>query len=224
MKFRNPVSPVSFVPTVLAALLFAAAQACAAPPSAPSEAETEARLNRVMADAKARESAAAAGKRATFLCVHCHGENGVSPLDYVPNLAGQNPVYLLTQIEKFGDGRRKDEFMSGLVKVLKPEDRFNIAVYFATQPVSVPPSKDAHLEQIGAKHFARACVGCHGAQARGTREVARLAGQQPVYVRNALRGYRQAAGVRSDPRMTGVAKKLSDPDIAALAAFLSTLP
>jgi cytochrome c553 len=56
-------------------------------------------------------------------------------LDHVPNLAGQHAFYLLTQIDKFGDGRRKDEFMSGLVKVLKPEDRSNIAVLYATQEV-----------------------------------------------------------------------------------------
>lgn len=217
MKFRISVS------AVLAALLLAATPVGAAPPVTPVPADREARLANVMADAKAREVAAAAGKRAAFLCVHCHGENGVSALDYVPNLAGQNPIYLLNQIDKFGDGRRKDEFMSGLVKVLKPEDRFNMAIFYASQTVTVPPAKDPYLAQAGAKHFARACAGCHGAQARGSKEVARLAGQQPVYIRNALQGYRQGSGLRSDPRMTGVAKSLSDPDISALAAYLSSL-
>lgn len=218
MKIRNPLPPV------LAALLCIASQAWAAPSAPPSAAETEAHLNSVMADARARETASVAGRRAAFLCVHCHGENGTSSLDHVPNLAGQNPVYLLKQIDKFGDGRRKDEFMSGLVKVLKPEDRFNMAVFYANQTVKAAPSKDARLEQAGGKHFARACVGCHGAQARGSKEVARLAGQQPGYVKLALAGYRQATGLRSDPRMTGVARKLSDPEITALAAYLSTLP
>lgn len=203
---------------VLAVLILAAGGVSAAPPV-----PVETRLNSVMADAKAREAAAAAGRRAAFLCVHCHGENGVSALDYVPNLAGQNPVYLLNQIEKFGDGRRNDEFMSGLVKVLKPEDRFNMAVYFASQRVRPSPAKDAQLEQAGARHFVRACVGCHGAGAKGSREVARLAGQQAGYLKNALRDYRQGAGVRTDIRMTGVAKKLSDAEIDALVAYLSTL-
>lgn len=181
------------------------------------------RLAAVMADPKARGEAATAGKRAAFLCVHCHGEDGNSPLNYVPNLAGQNPAYLLNQIEKFGDGRRKDEFMSGLVKMLKPEDRFNMAVFYASQAVKPAPSRDARLEQAGARHFARACAGCHGATAQGSREVARLAGQQPVYLRNALAGYRKGGGIRSDNRMTGVARTLSDQDMAALAAYLSVL-
>ncbi len=186
--------------------------------------EVETRLNRVLADAKALEAAVAAGKRAAFLCVHCHGEDGNSPLNYVPNLAGQNPVYLLAQIDKFGDGRRQDEFMSGLVKVLKPEDRFNMAVFYSVQPVRPTPGKDARLEQQGRAHYARACVGCHGAKARGSREIARLAGQQPVYIRNALIGYRAGSGLRSDHRMTSVSRKLSDPEISALAAYLSAMP
>lgn len=191
--------------------------------AAPAGLAMDQRLAAVMADPKARAEAAAAGKRAAFLCVHCHGEDGNSPLNYVPNLAGQNPGYLLNQIDKFGDGRRQDEFMSGLVKMLKPEDRFQMAVFYASQPVRASASKDARLEQMGAKHFARACAGCHGPTARGSREVARLAGQQPVYLKNALEGYRRGGGLRSDVRMTGVAKKLSDPDIAALAAYLSVL-
>ena len=215
MSVRSRIVPfllVFFTP-------FASGGAVAAPQGVPPAQ----RLAAVMADAKARDVAAAAGKRAAFLCVHCHGEDGNSALNYVPNLAGQNPVYLLNQIDKFGDGRRKDEFMSGLVKVLKPEDRFNIAVFYASQPVRAAPGKDARLEQSGARHFARACVGCHGATARGSQEVARLAGQQPVYLKNALEGYRQGTGTRSDMRMTGVARKLGDAEIAALAAFLSTL-
>jgi cytochrome c553 len=218
MTIRNPLPPV------LATLLCIATHTWAAPSAPIPAAATEARLVSVMADAKARETASQAGRRAAFLCVHCHGENGTSSLDHVPNLAGQNPVYLLNQIDKFGDGRRKDEFMSGLVKVLKPEDRFNMAVFYASQSIKAAPGKDARLEQAGGKHFARACVGCHGAQARGSKEVARLAGQQPGYVKAALNGYRQGSGLRADPRMTGVAKKLSDPEIAALAAYLSTLP
>ena len=205
-------------------LLFAVLLCGQAGAAVESPSSVEVRLTAVMLDAKEREAAALAGKKAAFLCVHCHGENGVSALDHVPNLAGQNPVYLLNQIDKFGDGRRKDEFMTGLVKMLKPEDRFSMAVFYASQPVKPSPSRDVYLEQAGGKHFARACVGCHGAKGHGNREIARLAGQQRGYIRDALKGYRQASGLRADPRMTGVAKGLSDPDISALAAYLAILP
>lgn len=192
-------------------------------PSAPPQ-EIEAKLARVHADPAALKTAVAAGKRAAFFCANCHGEFGISSLENIPNLAGQNAFYLLGQIDKFGDGRRKDDFMSGLVKVLKPEERFNIAVFYASQPVPPTPAKNRAQAAAGGKHFTRACVGCHGAKGYGTREVARLAGQRTGYLVTALSSYRSGKGLRSDPRMTGVAQKLSDAEIAALAAYLGTLP
>lgn len=184
----------------------------------------EVRMARVMGDAKARAEAVQAGKRAAFFCENCHGATGNSPLEHVPNLAGQNPIYLLTQIEKFGDGRRKDEFMGGLVKVIKPEDRFNMAVFYAGQLVEPAPARDSRLIQAGREHYQRACRGCHGVQARGTRDVARLAGQRAGYLVSALSGYRAGTGMRADPRMTSVARKLDDAQIHALAVYLENLP
>jgi len=182
------------------------------------------RISQVMADATLSAKTMQAGKRAAFFCENCHGATGNSPLSHVPNLAGQNPVYLLTQIDKFGDGRRKDQFMSGLVKVLKPDDRFNMAVFYANQPVDPTPVTNAKLFQTGKSHYQRACRGCHGADGKGTKEVARLAGQRGEYLTNALRGYRAATGQRADPRMTSVAKKLDDNQISALVAYLASMP
>lgn len=208
--------------TILTTLALSAGAQTPASPAGASK-DIEERLNRTLTDAKALDKAVAAGRRAAFLCVHCHGEDGNSPLDHVPNLAGQNAAYLLAQIDRFGDGRRQDEFMSGLVKMLKAEDRFNIAVFYAVQPVRPAPAKDARLQEQGRAHYVRACVGCHGAQARGSREVARLAGQQPGYLRLTLAAYRAGSGLRADPRMASVARKLTDPEIAALAAYLSAM-
>jgi cytochrome c553 len=208
------------------ALLTLAASAQAAYvwlPSAPPK-EIEARLARLQSDAVAHKAAIAAGKRAAFFCAHCHGETGISLLENIPNLAGQNAFFLLNQIDMFGDGRRKDDFMSGLVKVLKPDERFNIAVFYAAQPVSPTPAANRAQAVAGGKHYARACVGCHGANGYGTREIARLAGQRPGYLITALTDYRNGTAGRADHRMTGVAQKLSDAEIAALAIYLGTLP
>lgn len=192
-------------------------------PSAPAK-EIEARLVKLSADPVAHKAAIVAGKRAAFFCANCHGETGVSALQHVPNLAGQNAFFLLGQIDKFGDGRRKDDFMSGLVKVLKPEDRFNIAVFYASQSVPARAANNAAQVLAGSKQFARACVGCHGAKGYGTHEIARLAGQQHGYLVTALKNYRSGSGIRADSRMTGVAQKLSDAEIVALASYLGTLP
>jgi cytochrome c553 len=192
-------------------------------PSPPPQ-EIEAKLARVQSDPVQLKAAIAAGKRAAFFCANCHGEFGLSALENIPNLAGQNAFYLLGQIDKFGDGRRKDDFMSGLVKVLKPEERFNIAVFYANQPVPPTPAQNRAQAAAGGKHYARACVGCHGVKGYGTREIARLAGQRSGYLVTALNNYRSGKGLRSDYRMTGVARKLSDPEIQALAAYIGAMP
>ncbi len=181
--------------------------------------EYEARIQQAMADPKTH----AAGKRAAFLCVYCHGEDGSSVQENIPNLAGQNPVYLLTQIQKFGDGRRKDEFMSGLIKALSNEDRVNMAVYFASMRPNTPGSKDAGLIERGRKRFQTTCIGCHGPKAAGNKAVARLAGQRVSYLTLALNNYRDARSPRTDPVMTLVARKLDAADIPAVTAYLSTL-
>lgn len=179
----------------------------------------EARIKQAMNNPKSRE----AGKRAAFLCVYCHGEDGSSVQENIPNLAGQNPVYLLTQIEKFGDGRRKDEFMSGLIKALKVEDRVNMAVYYSTMQPSTTASTDAALVGQGRKRYQATCVGCHGPKAIGNKSTARLAGQRIAYITEALTHYRASKSPRTDPVMTRVARDLAPSDIPAIAAYLSAL-
>ncbi len=192
-------------------------------PSPPAQ-EIEARLARLQTDSAAMKTAISAGKRAAFFCANCHGDAGVSTLEHVPNLAGQNAFYLLAQIDKFGDGRRQDAFMSGLVKVLKPDERFNLAVFYASLPV--PPVAAANKAQAvsGGKHYARACTGCHGPKAHGTRDIARLAGQRHGYLVSTLKSYRDGSRSRADQRMAGSALTLSDADIAALSVYLGSLP
>jgi len=66
------------------------------------------------------------------------------------------------------------------------------------------------------------CIGCHGLVGYQTAfpvvyHVPMISGQAPEYLTKALQAYR--AGERSHPSMTGVAKSLSDQDIADLAAY-----
>ena len=49
-----------------------------------------------------------AGKaKAGEICVACHGANGVSVSDTIPNLAGQRAAYLENQLKAFREGTRK---------------------------------------------------------------------------------------------------------------------
>ncbi|WP_105402557.1 MULTISPECIES: c-type cytochrome [Neorhizobium] len=65
------------------------------------------------------------------------------------------------------------------------------------------------------------CFACHGAEGHPSlADVPIIAGQQPVYLQNTLNAYR--SGLRGGGRaivMREITKRLSDDDIAALAAW-----
>lgn len=64
-------------------------------------------------------------------CVACHGDQGVSPNDLWPNLAGQKKGYLLNQLKEFKSGARKNELMSPIAKMLTDKQMEWLAVYYS---------------------------------------------------------------------------------------------
>ena len=181
------------------------------------------RLNAMAADPVALRQAVDAGKQVTFFCTNCHGEDGVSTIPEVPNLAAQNPAYLLEQIRKFGTGERKNAFMQGLIKVLKDEERLQTAHYYASMPV--PPAKaNPALVARGKELFTKLCVRCHGERAHGGELYPRLAGQQIPYLQVSIQRYRDGTGVRNDKLMTIATSTLKNDDITAIANYLTQLP
>ena len=68
----------------------------------------------------------------------------------------------------------------------------------------------------------RSCVSCHGEDGASTKPYfPNLAGQNEVYLIKMLTDFREKR--RIDPTMNAMASKLSDQDIANLAAFFSSL-
>jgi cytochrome c553 len=187
-------------------------------------------VNEVIQDDARHARAIELGRERTLLCAQCHGEDGNSRTPDVPNVAGQNPTYLLEQVEKFADGRRKNFVMQSLARSFTMEDKVNLAVYFASMPVK-PVSADPLLAREGARIYDTVCQMCHGDDGRGEVGYARLAGQQPLYVANTLKRFRENArkGLteqdmkRHDLRMEQVTQNLSDRDIEALAAYIALL-
>lgn len=201
---------------ILAGLLF----------SVPAFAQSVAhdRMRAFQADPATLDAAVAAGKKAAFFCVNCHGDKGIAKTGDVPNLAGQHPTYLLEQIRKFGSGERKDPFMQGLIKVLSDDERARIALHYASIPV--PPSTTADAVQVarGKMLFEKLCARCHGPEAHGHELYPRLAGQQRPYLQRAIKLYRDGTGVRNDKLMAIATSLLKDDDVVALSHYLSQLP
>ena len=84
----------------------------------------------------------------------------------------------------------------------------------------------AHAQTAGSAEAAKGknsmCIGCHGIPMYKTvfpevYSVPMIAGQSPDYIVKALQAYR--AGDRGHPSMQGIAKSLSDQDMADLAAY-----
>ncbi|MDR2188030.1 MAG: c-type cytochrome [Azonexus sp.] len=192
-------------------------------PTPPERLKAQADIKALVNDPVALRQAIDAGKKVTFFCVNCHGENGISKMTEVPNLAGQNAAYVLEQIRKFGAGERKNQFMEGLIKVLKDDERLQAAQYYASMPVPPSPTTPA-LAAKGKALFTKLCVQCHGVNARGSELFPRLAGQQIEYLRLSITRYRDGTGIRNEPRMTIATSMLKDADIIALANYLRQLP
>lgn len=178
------------------------------------------RMKKIQADNRASAAALVAAKKVTFFCDVCHGVNGSSVKADVPNLAGQNSSYLLTQIDKFSRGKRQEKFMEGLMKLLTEEDRINVAIFYSSKTVE-PAGKEGSL--TGQAIYTARCVMCHAEHAHGNETTPRLAGQQVEYLKKSIRRYRDRTGERIYEPMSASTAGLKDTEVNALVSYLSSL-
>lgn len=189
-----------------------------------------ARIAEIEKDPVKRQASYDAGHERIMLCAHCHGEDGNSLRPEIPNLAAQNPSYLIEQVEKFADGRRKNFVMQTLAANFTLEDKVNLAVYFSNQKVK-PETADPLLAARAEPIYKSICQLCHGESGKGEEGYARIAGQRPQYVINTLQRFRAAAQhtieaneiKRSNIRMEQVTQRLTDQEIEALAHYIALM-
>jgi len=67
-------------------------------------------------------------------CASCHGARGRSSAKDIPHLAGQQPAYLVHQLEAFRSGERKNELMQAIASQLTPQDIQALARYWSRLP------------------------------------------------------------------------------------------
>lgn len=195
-------------------------------PSARASANVDlsARLKEVQASPKLTEDLYKTGQKVSQFCANCHGEGGNSTNLEIPNLAGQNPAYLLEQIRKFADGRRRNEFMEGMIKALSADEKIGMVVFYSRQRVLGHKAQaNAALIPKGKEYFSKICFRCHGDDGHGNDMFARIAGQQPLYLSNTLKRYRSGTGGRTDPLMAASTKLMSDADLDAVVAFVASM-
>jgi cytochrome c553 len=167
------------------------------------------------------------GRQLAKTCAGCHGMDGNStdPARY-PNLAAQAPAYLALQLANFKSGERPDPVMKAIAAALTTTDIRDLAVYFGARTAKPQPSSNRDLEEQGRRLFTGSCAACHGANGHGQGTAPRVASQPASYTHAQLRVYKSAPSFRNPLAMVmkGVAVKLSEDDMAALAAYLATVP
>ena len=177
---------------------------------------------------------AAAGQAKTAVCGACHGPDGNSMAPNFPKLAGQGDRYLLKQLHEIKDGKRQVLEMTGLLTNLNDQDLADIAAYYSSQKNSVGAA-DPALVARGEALFRGgdlqkgmpACTGCHSPDGQGNAAAGfpHLGGQHASYIEKQLTDFREGERTNDGDSMImrGIAAKLSNKDIKALASYIQGL-
>lgn len=167
----------------------------------------------------------------TNICVACHANDGSRGSAANPILQGQHPEYLVKQLTEFKAGKRKNPIMQGMAAQLSSDDMKNVAVFYATKHANPGFAKNKELATLGEKIYRGgiaersipACAGCHSPNGAGIpAQYPRLAGQHADYTEAQLVAFRGGVRNNSVP-MAGVASKLNDHEIKAVADYIAGL-
>ena len=187
----------------------------------------------IAADAPAAPKVDLAKGGATYAatCAACHGADGNSSVPVQPSLAQQHAAYLSKQLAEFKSGTRKDPIMAGFAAGLSEQDARNVAAWLASQKAKPGFAKEPTTVVMGERIYRGgipdrnipACAGCHSPNGAGIpSQYPRLSGQHADYTVKQLVAFRDGTRANNLP-MTGVAAKMNDREIKAVADYIAGL-
>lgn len=171
-------------------------------------------------------------------CKTCHGVSaqGFRGAFPIPRLAGQQPEYIKNQLQAFIERRRTNAVMFGVAHVLSPAMVAGLAAQFKElnpkplggAPEGLVTEGKGIFEQGVPSANVPPCASCHGPAAKGDGAFPRLAGQLDDYIINKLTNWAKERGQNPEKPdtsaiMAPIAHELTQPQIAAVAAYLSYL-
>jgi cytochrome c553 len=160
-------------------------------------------------------------------CAKCHGGDGVSTSNGVPNLAGQRPSYLYRELKAYqrGDQAGGAEAHKMKLKFFNDDALANLAAYYATLDPAPPTDVPApiYVDPVGAgRAAAEPCATCHGANGVSHKAgVPSLISLRPKYLFETMQSFR--SGDRSLDEKNQDMKKaldaLTDQDLQHIALY-----
>lgn len=170
-------------------------------------------------------------------CKTCHQADGSgNAATGWPRLAGMNADYLVRQLRAIAAGERENAVMKPIASGMTQKEMRAVSDYYADMD---PPAKapgDAGADGVAeGKVIAErglwrkgvpACVSCHGPGGRGVgADFPGLAGQHASYITSQMEAW-QSDKRANDPNglMDAVAERLTDEEVAAVAAYFASIP
>jgi cytochrome c553 len=186
---------------------------------------------RAEGDAAARADPGKGQATATAVCGACHMVDGSRGAPANPILAGQHAQYLVKQLTEFKSGKRENPIMKGMASTLNEDDMRNVAAFYAGRSPKPGFARDKDLVTLGERIYrggiadrnVPACAGCHSPDGAGIPvQYPRLAGQHAEYVQAQMIAFRDGART-NNAMMTGVAAKMNDREVKAVADYVAGL-
>jgi cytochrome c553 len=176
-----------------------------------------------------------AGKAKSAVCAACHGAQGISMMPINPNLAGQVPGYIATQLAAFKSGERANAIMAGQSAGLSSEDMADLDAYYASLVPNIEvklTEEDKALAAAGAKIYRggfaergiAACMACHGPSGHGIpKNYPRVSAQHKEYLEQSLLAFKSGERKGYNGIMYSIAFGLSELQIKQLSAYMAGL-
>ena len=169
-------------------------------------------------------------------CTRCHGADGAGGGAF-PNLTLQTRDYLARTLTAYAAGRRRSGYMQMVASELSPSQISALAAHYAALPRRATEAKSSLLSAEGQRLALvglpsvglAACASCHGVTRAAAKAYPLLEGQARWYVANQMRLFQNGgrgtiSGDKAEDPMVVIARKLSVPQIRAVAAYYAAQP
>jgi len=170
-------------------------------------------------------------------CALCHGQFGQGIIGGLyPRLAGMPEHYILSQMKKYVDGSRADDFSISMLEVggmkeMTAQQSKDLAAFIAaidldkhyTLNITAPAAGDA---KKGKKLFKGDCKSCHGKEAQGKvrKDSPPLAGQYPEYLLRETNFFRAKHRHHDNDPEDETFDAYSKEELNDIFAYIATIP